>query len=199
MNASPGDRFGRLTFISCVDRGRHHKWLCKCDCGKTKVAFKDNIVRGLTKSCGCLHTDAMTTHGRSRSGEYSCWESMISRCTNPRTASFKWYGAKGITVCDEWRSFENFIRDMGDRPSAKHSIDRINNSVGYSKDNCRWATAVQQARNTSRCRRLVVGNVSQTIPEWAAVQGIPVETIRARLRNGWSVRDAITNRKAIAK
>lgn len=120
--------------------------------------------------------------------EYQTWKSMKRRCTNPRDASFKYYGAKGITVCDRWMgSFEAFLEDMGRRPSARHSIDRFPNSDGnYEPGNCRWALAVQQARNRKSYNHVItVNGVSRCLAEWAELAGVGQETIRGRLQLGW--------------
>lgn len=142
-------RFGSLVAIRPLGGG---KWLFLCDCGKEKLAFKGNVVRGLTGSCGCLrakNTRAMkVTHGASKTKVYRAWRHMKSRCGNPNVERFVHYGGRGITVCDEWTcSFERFLSDMGLPPTDGHTLDRIDPNKGYSKDNCRWATKTEQARN----------------------------------------------------
>lgn len=122
---------------------------------------------------------------------------MVDRCTNPNACEFKNYGGRGIVVCDSWRhSFPNFLSDMGHRPSRKHSIDRIDNSLGYCPENCRWATIVTQARNRRNNRILTHDGKSMCIAEWAEATGIRQANIVNRINNlGWSVERALTTKK----
>jgi hypothetical protein len=158
-------RFGRLTILERAGT-RPLKWLCRCDCGTEKVLPNTSIAGGSTKSCGCLfrekNAEKLTafrkssrphnfTHGLSEAAEFSIWHDMISRCENKNTRAYKYYGARGISVCAEWRqSFWAFYHDMGPRPSPHLSIDRINNDGNYEPGNCRWATAKVQANNKRR-------------------------------------------------
>jgi hypothetical protein len=161
-----GQTFGRLTVIGegelyISPGGRSYSTsICRCECGVTKQVVTGSLIRGKTRSCGCLRKQLMTTHGQlsagKRSKEYKCWNSIKSRCLNCKHKQFKNYGGRGITICDEWlNSFETFLKDMGLAttkaiglaPSKAHSLDRIDNARGYSKENCRWATNQQQAIN----------------------------------------------------
>lgn len=132
-------------------------WRCEClTCGSsTTLARKFDLVRGDYQSCGCLrgklNTANKTTHGKSRTPKYKIYTGMIERCTKPEHHSWEGYGGRGITVCDRWlEAFENFDEDMGERPSDKHSLDRIDNDQGYCKENCRWATSSEQAYNRGK-------------------------------------------------
>jgi len=160
-------KFGKLTVIKFLgdDEYGNKQWLCKCDCGVEKSILSGSFKRGLTKSCGCLHKEIMkevkTTHGyankNNKSVEYLTWASMLDRCRNKNNKSYKNYGGRGIEVCDRWtNSFENFLEDMGKRPSNKHSIDRINVNDNYEPNNCRWATTYEQSIN----RRMFKNNKS---------------------------------------
>lgn len=159
-----GLRFGRLLTISFshVDKHGNAHWRCQCDCGNKLTVSGEDLRDSHTQSCGCLHRDrtrqALTTHGHAPTGnpspEYQCWLNMIKRCEDPNDSVFKHYGGRGIKVCKRWRnSFENFLADMGSRPAgmrgnrAAYSLDRINNDLGYSPKNCRWATWEEQANN----------------------------------------------------
>jgi hypothetical protein len=146
-----GQKFGRLTAVSRVgSRNRDSIWLCRCDCGRSHRAILYNLRNGHTRSCGCLKADAMrrrATHGMRDTREFNIWNSMRQRCSNPRQPSYQDYGARGIRVCELWQnSFAVFFADMGPCPSG-HSIERVNNDAGYSPENCKWATPLEQRHN----------------------------------------------------
>ena len=154
-----GQRFGRLSVIGRVPsppagnhRG-HAYWLCRCECGRDVSVRADRLRSGETSSCGCLRIGQKTINGGRNSPEYEPWRSAKRRCFNPKNEHFDRYGGRGITMCPEWRdSFEAFLRDVGPRPSPRHSIDRINNDGNYEPGNVRWATKREQMLNTSRSR-----------------------------------------------
>jgi hypothetical protein len=144
-----GQRFCRLVV---KHRGKDEKnlvvWECLCDCGNTVYAHTGSLTSGKTKSCGCLRKDRTTKHHMSSSCEYRVWASMKDRCSNSKNKRYKDYGGRGIDVCQRWKdSFTNFLEDMGARPSPQHSIDRIDNNMGYIPDNCKWSTRSEQQRN----------------------------------------------------
>jgi hypothetical protein len=153
-----GQKFNKLTAIKFSHKvGKISYWIFECECGNKKSIVKSKVVNGYTKACGCQLIESHITHGlahRPKKNQpknypkiYTTWMSMKNRCHNKNEPSYKYYGAKGIFVCDEWHEFENFYNDMGEPPTKDHSIDRIDNSKGYSKDNCRWATRKQQHYN----------------------------------------------------
>ena len=154
----PGMRFGRLSakremFPEKTGRKQYRTIECRCDCGKTVVSVLSDLHRGFTRSCGCLRrervSEACFKHGHSgrKTRIYWIWAAMIQRCTNPRNKSFHNYGGRGITVTDEWRMFDCFLRDMGPGYREGLSIERVDNSIGYSKVNCKWIPLPEQAKN----------------------------------------------------
>lgn len=195
-----GRKFGRLTVMDAAGRtcGGRYQWRCVCDCGKGKIAEGTNLKVGNTTSCGCYRLERIrVTHGHARKGKVSIthlvWQKVVSRCTNPNNPNFARYGARGIKVCDRWHIFEHFLEDMGERPSRKHSIDRVNNEGNYEPGNCRWATNVQQARNRRSSRFLEFNGKKATLAEWSEITNINAQTISRRVgKLGWSVEQALT-------
>jgi len=134
-------------------------------------------------------------HGRCGSKVYRVWIDMRRRCNNPEYSKYPDWGGRGITVCKEWGSFEQFFLDMGDAPIGM-SLDRINNDKGYSKENCRWATQVEQGRNTRSSRNITFNGETQCLSEWAHKTGVSVTALHSRLKRGWSAEQALTTQKA---
>lgn len=146
-------RFGRLVAIRLHARGmghgkgrKHVTWFCECDCGNHRVVSISNLLSGTTRSCGCTHLKHGHAIERARTGTYISWVSMIQRCTNPNSIRYEHYGARGITVCERWLSFANFLADMGPRP-PHYSIERINNDGNYEPLNCKWIPRNEQQKN----------------------------------------------------
>jgi hypothetical protein len=190
-----GERYGRLTVVkrapNASERDTNARWQCRCDCGKVTVAYGQDLTKGRVKSCGCFNAERIAKHGMTRTPVYSVWVQMKARCENPQHPSFANYGGRGITVCEEWHDFRQFFADMGYRPRGL-TIERIDNMAGYSKANCRWATMKQQQNNSRRNHRLELDGETRTISQWADHYGIQWDTIRSRLRYGWSIRKALT-------
>lgn len=151
INVKNGDKYGKLVVISDVQKIKgYRKVLCRCVCGKSKLIQVSSLNSGETKSCGCLQkqraSQANKTHGFCGTATYRAWRHMWSRCTNKNVRSYPDYGGRGITVCKRWLKFENFLADMGEKPSLT-SLDRIDVNKNYEPKNCRWATNIQQANN----------------------------------------------------
>ena len=194
------EKYGKLTVVS--DAYKNPKgWLvkCVCDCGKTKEAYLYKLKSGHTKSCGCLRKEALAnstrTHGMSNSAEMRIWTGIKTRCENPACKAYPNYGGRGIRISPEWRSFKDFIRDMGLRPSSKHSIDRIDNNKGYSKNNCRWATRFEQAQNKRTTRKYNFNGKTLSIPEWSLITGVKAATLHKRINiDNWTIEKALTTK-----
>lgn len=191
-----GIKFGRLTVLSYAGAiGHNQAWIAVCECGTERSFRASGLIAGTTKSCGCLkkdlHKNHFVKHGDYKSAEYSTWIKINERCRNKNWKRFKDYGGRGIVVCERWRSYENFLKDMGRKPSPKHSIDRIDNNGNYEPSNCKWATPKEQNRNTRRNVNLTYGSETKCIAEWAEQFGINPGTLRRRIKSGWSVERAL--------
>lgn len=196
--------FGRLTVISQVEnKGKDVSWLCQCQCGST-IAIRGHALRtGNTSSCGCLHKEQLiarnrkaqfkrnTTHGMSQTRTFRIWADMRKRCENEKTAHYHNYGGRGITVCERWARFENFLADMGEAPGDK-TLDRIDVNGDYEPSNCRWATIEQQARNKRTNRIIRFNGDAMCLADWAKSLNMDIGTLHTRLAEGWTVEQALT-------
>lgn len=182
-----GQKFGTLTVVAPVPNTsglkENKKWLCKCECGNEKIIRVDHLIDGSTQSCGCKKKeklrDANIGHGFSKDmtckSEYYAWTSMKMRCYNPKCKQYKNYGARGIIVSERWlgeNGFPNFISDMGKKPTAKHSIDRINNNGNYEVSNCKWSTMPEQNRNKRDNNVIEYEGKRMVLLDWANYFGI---------------------------
>jgi hypothetical protein len=188
-----GQRFGRLSVLGWVgkEKGKVSRWLCQCDCGNRIVTFAHYMTTGDTSSCGCLRRDVTgnkaRSHGLSNTVEYRIWFGIIDRCRRVTNKSYTRYGGRGITVCQEWQdSFEQFLTDIGNRPSPKHSVERIDNALGYFPDNCRWATNKEQANNTRRNHIIEYNGEKLNLAQWSEKTGMSYYLLRSRASRGWS-------------
>ena len=181
-----GEQFGKWAVVAFSHTKKYTTWNdsyweCECSCGNTSTVSIRELKKGKTKSCGCNRK----THGMKGTPTHNSWHSMKTRCssTSPR------YGGRGITVCTRWKdSFENFYNDMGERPSKKHSIERINNDGDYTPDNCKWATLDEQANNKSTNRPITYQGVTMNLCQWAKKLGICKSTLAERL-DKWDFED----------
>jgi hypothetical protein len=175
----------------------------KCSCGVISIVSVKHVKSGDTQSCGCFAIEQVKKrsignksrlrHGGCGSREHVSWKSMRSRCLNENVKAYADYGGRGISVCERWDSFENFIEDMGPRPSGT-SIDRVDNNGNYEPGNCRWATRKQQSNNTRRNTFIEVNGVSKTISQWSMHYGVNVKCIIKRLSRPhiWSAEAAVS-------
>lgn len=184
-----GQKFGRLLAINRDFSGEKSgvRWWFLCDCGVKKSLQKGGVTSGHQVSCGCymreLKREQNLTHGLSKHPLYRTWNGMMHRCTAEHSKDYPYYGGRGITVCDRWLDVRNFIEDMGDKPK-RATLDRIDNSKGYSPDNCRWATPIAQANNKRNNREVDVGGIRfKTLAAAARYFDMPESTLRNRLFN----------------
>lgn len=171
--------------------GHNTEYTFECFCGKIFNALLSNVTSGNTTSCGCvkkvLAKENNTIHGMAGTSHYSLWNSMMRRCYNKKNPAYKNYGARGIDVCERWHSFELFFQDMGKKPKGK-SLERKDNYKGYTPENCVWATAKDQGSNKRNNVIITDTNgISKTVSQWAEIYGINHNTIRHRLKKGYSI------------
>jgi hypothetical protein len=189
-----GKKFNRLTVISNAGSNKHKKalWLCRCICGNELTVTGSHLVNGNTNSCGCYQIDrikeAETTHGHSKnkmqSPEYHTWCNMRERCNNPDNVAYFNYGGRGIEVCKRWLKFENFLKDMGLKPSKLHSIERVNNNENYCPSNCIWDVVENQSRNHRRNKWFEYNGQRMIQEDWAKKWGVNGTAIKHHLNTG---------------
>lgn len=176
-----GLTFGRLTVIKSVPNNykvQKSTWECICVCGTITIVVGSNLINGTTKSCGCYQRSQTSIsklkHGHSNSTtEWHSWVNMKTRCYNIKSADYKYYGGRGIIVCERWKfNFDNFLLDMGLKPSPTHSLDRINTNGNYEPNNCRWGTQEQQARNKRTNKWFEYNGVKMILADWAKYFGV---------------------------
>lgn len=197
VSSHVGEKYGRLTVVGPGipghrnPRGRKvpRQYECRCECGKEVLVPIHRLRSGNTKSCGCI---TKTLNGLSYKPEYKVWVEMHRRCSSPSHKRYSEWGGRGIKVCPEWASFETFLKDMGSRPSSKHSIERADNELGYSKSNCYWATPDDQNNNKSNNRYLTLNGVTKSMALWCKELGVPYSRVRSRVYlQGMSDEDAL--------
>lgn len=198
----PGDMFGSLRVINPrygTSNSKKILVLCFCKrCGTEKPIIKPSLLKGQV-SCGCYQREVASrspnlikpTHGMSRTRTYAIWAGMIERCSKPDSTGYKRYGGRGIKVVEKWLKFESFLNDMGECPEGL-SIDRVNNDGDYCPENCRWATAFEQANNCSTNKLLTFRDQTQTVTQWATELSIPRTIIYDRLRRNWTIEETLT-------
>jgi hypothetical protein len=197
-----GQKIARLTVLERVPNDRFNRacWLCRCDCGRELVVATNALRTGNTRSCGCLMRDRAaqictwrnTSHGESGSPEHVAWLAMKERVRNPNHRQFHNYGGRGIKVCDRWlNSYENFLADVGRKPTRKHTLDRIDVDGDYEPGNVRWATLAEQQSNKTTNVFVSAFGERLTVSQWARKTGVGRHNISNRLKAGWTPEQAV--------
>jgi hypothetical protein len=196
--------FGKLRvngYSHSVKYTKHSKavWDCTCECGnKTKVTTC-HLTSGHTQSCGCSHVEVAKRlnykHGMSKTRFYQIWLNMIGRCTDAKDPAYKNYGGRGITVCDEWRSFISFYDDMFEGYTEGATLDRIDNNKGYSPENCKWSTPLEQSNNRRTNRLIEIDGQIHTLAEWCRIKKLNYKMVHRRLTKGWDLSKALNTPK----
>lgn len=202
----PKMKFGRLKPIKIANIGKGRTtWICKCDCGKEVVVTQKNLCNGNTRSCGCLNAEVngMRTHGLSKTRLYTMFLGIKARCYNQKNISYKWYGGKGIKICNEWlddfKSFYDWAISNGydeSLPRGVQTLDRIDGNKDYEPSNCRWITLAEQQRNKEHLKRYSYNGETHLLCEWSEILGINFSLLRSRVCDyGWTLEEAVENKK----
>lgn len=181
-----GRRFNKLVALHRVENGKGDKsrWKCICDCGNETTVSGVNLKTGAVKSCGCLRHMKHNTHHLSNTRLYRIWNAMKNRCYFKTHHAYSYYGARGITVCDEWKdSFESFYSwAISNGYSENLTIDRINNSEGYYPENCKWVTMEEQVNNRRSCIRITYNGETKNLMQWCKLLDLPYKLINQRMK-----------------
>lgn len=191
-----GKRFGYLKVITRGDNiGVQPAWICRCDCGAKHIVQGGHLRRGSVKSCGCMQHNYSHGHykGRKATPTYNAWRHMKERCSNKNNKDYINYGGRGITFDDRWSKFKNFLEDMGEVPKGL-TLERMDNSLGYFKDNCVWTTKKVQACNKRNNVFLTYDGKTLHMEEWGRVTGLGPE-VRKRINRGWTTKEALSTPK----
>lgn len=197
-----GLRFNRIVVIEKSHMSKNGwLWKCLCSCGNAMFMLQYGILNKKAVSCGCYQKEVSrnvcikrnTTHDLSNTREYKIWTGMKRRCIDKKSKAYKKYGLLGISVCERWMKFENFLSDMG--PSNGLSLDRINNNGNYEPNNCRWATMIQQANNKKNNKIIKINGEELTLASAARKYNINYKCLHQRLKNGWGIEEALLTPK----
>lgn len=191
-----GDKYGEWTVLEFSHKTSKggDLWLCKCKCEVVKPVRMHSLLNGRSKSCKSCANKAKTcniTHGLTNSPTYSSWKGMKERCTNENNKKYDYYGGRGVTLCERWHSFNNFLEDMGEKPEKNWHIDRIDVNGNYEPGNCRWITLAENNRNKRTNVVLEFNNESKCLAEWSRETGVSSQLFRYRLSKGWPIEEAL--------
>lgn len=195
-----GEQIGYLKVIGYVGAdNRRSMWLCRCKCGRFVRLAHTTLASSRQNSCGCLRSALASTRSKThglcaaKSSLVAKWHAMVKRCHDPENREFHNYGGRGIIVCDRWRfDIRSFAADMGEPPTSKHSLERIDVNGNYEPSNCRWATSFDQTRNMRRNRTITIGGITRCVADWCAAIGISATDAYHRVGRGWSWEKALT-------
>lgn len=187
-----GRKYGKFTVVAVHERRTERSvWRCRCECGAERLTQMRTLIDGL--KCKVCDEHHLRTHGMTRtSPEFRAWSSAWDRCRNPKHPAWSNYGGRGLTVCDEWRDFQAFYKELGPRPAGM-SLDRIDNSLGYEPGNCRWATRADQANNRRVTRMITIDGRTKSLSQWCEETGVPVTRALGRMKHGWPEAEAVTD------
>lgn len=201
MEDLTGKKFGRLTVVgfSRLEKRSSNQyryyWNCKCECGNEKEVLSNTLRSGITQSCGCLCKERHPKkHGMSNTRLFWIWHSMKDRCKNKNSRAYKYYGGKGVTVCEEWQEFNGFKEwSMKNGYKDNLTIDRIDSNGNYEPENCRWVDFKVQANNTSRNHYLSINGERKTLSQWSEFFGVPYKYVHKRVHDlGWTFEEAVS-------
>lgn len=192
-----GMRYGLLTVVKRAEGTKcgAAQWVCKCDCGNEIILPSYTLKRETVKDCGCVarpHFNA--THGASNTKLYSMWKLMLYRCENPKNNAYKYYGKRGLTVCEEWHDFHTFKKWVDEtKPQGNYTLDRIDNNLGYSPSNCRWADGSTQANNRRSNVMIEYKGETHDLMEWSHILEFDYKRVHNRMNKlGWTFEKAIS-------
>lgn len=200
----PGDIYGKLKVLEEVEKGKSgRRFTCECECGNKVTLYSSAFLNGNTKSCGCLRRkltiEKSTSHGLSKTPLHRVWNSMKQRCNNPNDKAYKNYGARGIKVCEEWKkdflTFHKWAIESGYQQGL--TLERIEVNGNYCPENCKWIPQSEQSPNRRSNNYLTFNGETKTLSQWSRDLSINRGTLRDRLKNGWTVEDALTIRPDI--
>lgn len=202
MRDYTGMVFNQLTALRYVgkskDKAESPIWKFKCTCGVEKNMVLSQVKGGRNVSCGCYgkvrRKTANLHHGYKSTSTYVSWCSLKKRCNNKKLKCYKNYGGRGITYCKSWEKFESFLKDMGPKPTSEYTIERIDNDGNYCKENCMWLHKSLQSRNNRGVRRFTINNVTKCIAEWCAYYKVPYHRTWSRIKKGWGIEKALTEK-----
>jgi hypothetical protein len=187
-----GKTYTNYTVVRKIE-GREGIYECLCKCGNVRNVGIGDLKRGTVKSCGCWMFEMGRAHGKSGTREHRIWKAIKTRCTNPNQPSFKYYGARGITIHDKYKNdFMAFLTDIGPAPTSKHTVDRIDTNKGYEPGNIRWATYKEQANNKRNNSIYTHKGITMTLSKWGDLAVVDARTIMHRLKRGWEFGRAIS-------